>query len=176
MVEWETITKVICSCYLQSSACSLGLTTVSVTVTTVGYFSLWPQWTCLHGSCFKMRENMPILYWPIQLNQAPPVGLRLCHSHRYLSTSAILIDRLFWCSVIRAVNGTFCMMEFSVTSEIWVIFSSIAGFKKSYLFIFIFMYYLFMYLLTTLSMTEQPLNTWMCGHNISLTGEKINTT
>lgn len=37
MVEWETITKVICSCYLHSSTRSLGLT-VSVTVTSVTFF------------------------------------------------------------------------------------------------------------------------------------------
>lgn len=63
------------------------------------------------------KINMPVLYW-FTLNHAPLVGRGICHSHRYLSTLAILIltVKLFRCSsVIRAVNGAFCIMEFSVT-------------------------------------------------------------
>lgn len=40
MVEWETITKVICSCYLELSTHSPDLTTVSVTGTSLGFFCL----------------------------------------------------------------------------------------------------------------------------------------
>lgn len=71
-------------------------------------------------------------------------------------------------------------MEFSVTLKklkARVIFqnSSIAGLKKQ---VYFFYYYLFIYLFfdTMLSMTEQPLNTWMCGQNIFLTEGEKNTT
>lgn len=68
-------------------------------------------------------------------------------------------------------------MEFSVTLKklkARVIFqnSSIAGLKKQVF----FNYFIYLFFDTMHSMTEQPLNTWMCGQNIFLTEGEKNTT
>lgn len=100
-----------------------------------------------------------MLHWLVQED--------ICRSRRYLSTSAILIltDKLFWCSsVIRAVNGTFCIMEFSLTLKklkARVIFSKFfhCWIKKAG---FLFFIYLFIFWHNALNdrTAAQYLNVW----------------